>query len=200
MEGLIFGIVWYIYSSTSSLLSNSPQKQIKSQYKRWRPALFINRFQNCTVIIYFFVSILAKRSMLSFLSFDLYVTRQHKMTTFDSTRCGSLCFKKKIGKIGQPHPSTPASLILFSDFEIFLKNANVDVGSHQKMRVLTDFNPQSKQSSTNSAVMRPAPLRQLSNKKGFSNLDNSSNSYVRGRQMQLFQTTIVDVSHQFVFF
>ena len=104
VEGLIFGIVRYIYSSpsTSSLLSNSPQKQIKSQYKRWRPALFINRFQNCTVIIYFFVSILAKRSMLSFLSFDLYVTREHKMTTFDSTRCGSLCLKKKLARSASP--------------------------------------------------------------------------------------------------
>ena len=33
------------------------------------------------------------RSFL-FLSFDLYVTREHKMTTFDSTGCGFLCLKK----------------------------------------------------------------------------------------------------------
>lgn len=33
---------------------------------------------------------------------------------------GSFVFSK-FGKIGQPHPSTPASLMFFPDFEIFEK-------------------------------------------------------------------------------
>ena len=41
--------------------------------------------------------------LLLFLSFDLYVTREHKMTTLDSTGCGSLCLKtKKSAKSASP--------------------------------------------------------------------------------------------------
>ena len=51
------------------------------------------------------------RSFL-FLSFDLYVTREHKMTTFDSTGCGSLCLKK----IWQNRLAPPKHTGVFDDF------------------------------------------------------------------------------------
>ena len=66
------------------------------------------------------------RSFL-FLSFALYVTREHKMTTFDSTGCGSLCLKK----IWQNRLAPPKHTGVFDGFLRFwnfLKNANV--GSH----------------------------------------------------------------------
>ena len=66
------------------------------------------------------------RSFL-FLSFAFYVTREHKMTTFDSTGCGSFCLKK----IWQNRLAPPKHTGVFDGFLRFwnfLKNANV--GSH----------------------------------------------------------------------
>ena len=51
------------------------------------------------------------RSFL-FLSLDLYVTREHKMTSFDSTGCGSLCLKK----IWQNRLAPPKHTGVFDDF------------------------------------------------------------------------------------
>ena len=49
--------------------------------------------------------------------FDFYVTREHKMTTFDSTGCGSLCLKK----IWQNRLAPPKHTGVFDGFSRILK-------------------------------------------------------------------------------
>ena len=45
----------------------------------------------------------------------------HSFQLLTALAAGSFGFSR-FGKIGQPHPSTPASLMFFPDFEIFEKS------------------------------------------------------------------------------